>query len=55
MFNFSGGEWIVEALKLIERSPILRRMIYTMLAIVFAYVVAKALPGVAEMIKALHG
>lgn len=55
MFNFSGGEWIVEALKLIGGSPSLRRMIYTVLAIVFAYVVARALPGVAELIKALHG
>ncbi|HCM1954396.1 TPA: hypothetical protein N3A08_003486 [Salmonella enterica subsp. salamae serovar 9,46:z4,z24:z39:z42] len=45
----------MEALKLIERSPILRRMIYTALAIAFAYVVARALPGVAELIKVLHG
>ncbi|EII0390599.1 hypothetical protein LGQ22_000733 [Salmonella enterica] len=55
MLNLNGGEWIVEALKLIESSPVLRRIIYTVLVIIFMYVVAKALPGAAELIKVLHG
>lgn len=38
MFNLSGGGWIVEALKMFEKSPVLRRMFYAVVtvALVFA-------------------
>ncbi|WP_179142630.1 hypothetical protein [Escherichia coli] len=55
MINFSGGDWIVEALKLLERSPVLRRMFYAGLAVIGGFAVAKSLPGVAEIIKVLNG
>ena len=55
MINFSGGDWVVEALKLLERSPVLRRMFYAVLAVVGGFAVAKSLPGVAEIIKVLSG
>ncbi len=54
MINFSGGDWIVEALKLLERSPVLRRMFYIALIVIGAFAVAKSLPGIAEIIKALN-
>lgn len=36
--NFSIGDWIVKALELFERSPILRRMYYAALLIGLIYV-----------------
>ncbi|HAJ7159918.1 TPA: hypothetical protein HNO24_23935 [Escherichia coli] len=55
VINFSGGDWIVEALKLLERSPVLRRMFYAVLIVIGGFVVAKSLPGIAEIIKVLNG
>ncbi|EFN7272307.1 hypothetical protein FQE80_26475 [Escherichia coli] len=54
LINFSGGDWIVEALKLLERSPVLRRMFYIALIVIGGFAVAKSLPGIAEIIKALN-
>ncbi|EDX0374308.1 hypothetical protein GTL21_005113 [Salmonella enterica] len=54
MFNFSGGEWIVEVLKLIEESPILRRLIYSVLVVMLVYA-AGGLDGLALLIKAVRG
>ncbi|EDV5024064.1 hypothetical protein ID80_004726 [Salmonella enterica subsp. enterica serovar Ball] len=39
VLNFSGGEWIVEAPKLIEKSLVLRRLIYAVLVVVLVYAV----------------
>ncbi|EOX9391845.1 hypothetical protein ACPX2S_005378, partial [Escherichia coli] len=55
VINFSGGDWIVEALKLLERSPVLRRMFYAVLIVIGGFAVAKSLPGIAEIIKVLNG
>ncbi|EDS6470925.1 hypothetical protein JIJ74_001405 [Salmonella enterica] len=38
--NFSGGEWIVEALKLLAGNKILRRMYYAALVVVVVYSLA---------------
>ncbi|ECH9715287.1 hypothetical protein XO70_09320 [Salmonella enterica subsp. enterica] len=40
VFNLSGGEWIVEALKLFEKSKTLRRMFYSVVSIGLIYVMA---------------
>lgn len=43
----------MEALKLLEKSPVLRRMFYALLVVVGGFAVAKSLPGIAEIIKVL--
>lgn len=40
MFNLSGGDWIVEALKLLAGNKILRRMYYAALVVMVVYSLA---------------
>lgn len=54
MRDFSGGEWIMEVLKLIEESPVLRRLIYSVLAVMLVYA-AGGLDGLALLIKVIRG
>lgn len=37
MCNVSGGDWIVEALKLFEKSKVLRRMYYAALFVALVW------------------
>ncbi len=46
MVNFSGGDWIVEALKLFEKSKILRRMFYSVVALGFIYVISDLITSI---------
>lgn len=55
MINFSGGDWIVEALKMFERGPVLRRMFYAVLIVIGCFAVARSLPGVAEILRVVNG
>ncbi|EHJ8971160.1 hypothetical protein G6S35_003111 [Salmonella enterica] len=55
MNDFSGGGWIVEALKLFEKSPVLRRMFYAVVVIGLLWGIAEVLPGVAQLIGVLNG
>ncbi|EDT7407861.1 hypothetical protein AC858_004910, partial [Salmonella enterica subsp. enterica] len=48
--DFSGGDWIVEALKLFEQSPVLRRMFYAVVVVGLLWGIAEVLPGVAQLI-----
>lgn len=54
MFNLSGGEWIVEALKMLEKSPVLRRIIYTALITLLVYAPG-GFTGMALLVNALKG
>lgn len=53
--DFSGGDWIVEALKLFEQSPVLRRMFYAVVVVGLLWGIAEVLPGVAQLIGVLNG
>lgn len=55
MNNFNGGEWIVEALKLFEQSPVLRRMFYAVVIVGLLWSIAEVLPGIAQIIGVLNG
>lgn len=55
MINFSGGDWIVEALKMFERIPVLRRMFYAALIVIGCFAVARSLPGIAEILRVVNG
>ena len=45
----------MEALKMFEQSPVLRRMFYAVVLVGSGAVIAKALPGIAEIITVLNG
>lgn len=51
----SGGDWIVEALKLFEQSPVLRRMFYAVVVVGLLWGIAEVLPGVAQLIGGVNG
>ncbi|EIY7074161.1 hypothetical protein MOH81_004723 [Salmonella enterica] len=53
--DFSGGDWIVEALKLFEQSSVLRRMFYAVVVVGLLWGIAEVLPGVAQLIGVLNG
>ncbi|CAD6040468.1 Uncharacterised protein [Escherichia coli] len=55
MNDFSGGDWMVEALKLFEQSPVLRRMFYAVVVVGLLWGIAEVLPGVAQLIGVLNG
>ncbi len=50
MVDFSGGDWIVKALKLLGRSKTLRRMYYSGLAVVLIYALIRS-PVWVEVVK----
>lgn len=53
MINFSGGDWIVKALKLLARSRKLRQIYYSTLAAVVIYALIRS-PALVELVK-LYG
>lgn len=52
MVNFSGGDWIVKALKLLAENKTLRHMYYAALAVVLVYGFVRS-PVLVELTKAL--
>lgn len=51
--NFTTGDWIVKALRLLERSKSLKRIIYTFVALAVYYITPMMLTAIAELLKAL--
>ncbi len=50
MINFSGGDWIVKALKLVAKSNTLRRMYYTAALVALAFALS---PVLTELVKVM--
>ncbi|MVW25246.1 hypothetical protein [Escherichia coli] len=45
----------MEALKMFERIPVLRRMFYAALIVIGCFAVARSLPGIAEILRVVNG
>jgi len=50
VINFSGGDWIVKALKLVAKSNTLRRMYYTAALVALAFAFS---PVLTELVKVM--
>lgn len=50
MINFSGGDWIVKALKLVAKSNTLRRMYYVAALVALAFALS---PVLTELVKVM--
>ncbi|HEI6731231.1 hypothetical protein [Yersinia enterocolitica] len=46
MIDFNAGGWIVEALKLFEKSKILRRMFYSVVTLGLIYVISDLITSI---------
>ncbi|WP_240766044.1 hypothetical protein [Escherichia coli] len=49
MINFSGGDWIVKALKLMAKSNTLRRMYYAAVLVALAFALSPVLTALVNV------
>lgn len=51
--NFNLGDWVVKALELIERSRVLRRLVYMAMAVIVMSCGGPFVSGIARLVEAL--